>query len=305
MIISNSDISSMQRCERRFYYERYLELRPKEYPEPMEVGTFGHYMMEDFFNAVLDGAEYEEACRAVTPRLNSAIAESTPLALAKTKVYRHVLAFGSYYFQQPWRAVATEESQTVPVAEDIEFGFTPDLRLEWTMGPKKGRQFLVDYKFTGQYWNDREVNMFQQLPKYIIYARKNGQEAVRDAALIMLNTRAADSATGNKLFIVKWIPITKQKLFTIERENEQLLQRAYDFYNLPPDQIAGQVMRTVNKDQCKLCFFADDLCPMDLEGRDTTRVMKYNYIKNDYGYGRDVIKPCENHGPDESCADCA
>lgn len=296
MIISNSDIASFQKCERRWYYERYLGIRPKEYPEPMEVGSFGHLLMEDIFTEVLNGADYDKAIKAANPRLKDLLTDPSESSLAKSKVYKNVLAFVAYYFEQPWKVVGIEEKSTHPVSLGLEFGYTPDLRLEWTMGPKRGQQFILDYKFTGQYWNDREINLFQQVPKYIAYKNKIDGLNIRDGAVVLLNTRATSSDTGNKLFLVKWVPLNKVKLETIMRENEIMMERIKPYYTATPEHVRNMVVRTVNTQVCKLCFFADDLCPMEFEGKDVTRVMAYNYEKNEYGYDETHLNGDEARG---------
>lgn len=284
MIVSNSDIYSYQKCERRFYYERILELRPKEYPSAMEIGTFGHKLMEEFFTVLLEGGTYEDAAHATGQHLIAEINHPE-----RTKIYRHVLAFGAYFLQQPWKLIAIEEKGNHPVAPGREFGFTPDLIIEFTQGPKRGQQAVMDYKFTGQYWNDRQLNTFQQIPKYIIYKNERDGTNIRTGGVVMLNTRAAENATGQQLFLIKWVPITKKKLETIKYENEILVERVAPFFAMPPENAERLVVRTVDHYNCKMCWFADDLCPMDMDGRDTSRVIERNYIKNDYGYNKDQI----------------
>ena len=284
IIVSNSDIYSFQKCERKFYYERVLQLRPKEYPEAMEIGTFGHKLMEEFFTVILNGGSYEDAAAATGQHLIAEINRPE-----RTKIYRHVLAFGAYFLEQPWKLVALEEKGSHPVAPGREFGFTPDLILEWTMGPKRGQLAVMDFKFTGQYWNDKQINMFQQVPKYIAYKNDRDGTNIRMGGVVMLNTRATAKDSGTKLFLVKWVPITKKKLDVIRYENEILVERVAPFFKMPPENAERLVVRTVDHYQCKLCWFADDLCPMDLNGQDTSRVIERNYILNDYGYGRDEI----------------
>lgn len=283
MIISNSDIQSFQKCEKRFYFERLLELRPREYPPAMEVGTFGHKMMEAGFEVILAGGTYEEACHAAGQLLMGELKNPE-----RMKVYKHVVAFIAYFLDQPWRVVAIEEKGNSPISDEIEFGFTPDLIIEFTRGPLKGQLAILDYKFTGQYWTDREINMAQQIPKYMVYKNLRDGTNIRRGAVVMLNTRAADSAKGQQLFLVKWINPSQQRLQEIQRENEILLNRVKPYYELGPED-SDKFMRTVDIKQCKMCFFADDLCPADFDGKDTSRIIKHNYIINDYGYNKDEI----------------
>lgn len=296
MKISNSQIMSFQKCQKRFFFEHVLDLKPKEYPIPMMKGTHGHTMMQKFFECMMWGpivgydedypdipayanrpGTYEECVAAINPFLEELLQEENSAEFMS--VYRHVLAFGAMVFAKPWFPVAVELSQAYGVSEDLEYVFTPDICFEWTMGPHKGKRFLLDYKFTGQYWSVREVNMMQQLPKYVAYWNLVEELKVSQAGIIMLNTRAAAAATGTGLFKLEWIPISKKKLETVRRENEELMvQVAHAKSSFAP----SDYLRTTDPHQCRLCVFADDLCPADLEGRDTSRMIERNYEINTY-----------------------
>lgn len=289
MKISNSQIQTFQKCNKRFYFEHILKLKPKSYPEAMEKGLFGHEMMEAFFKRMMEGGSYEECVEAISPLLTEKV-----MFTDKVSVYRHVLAFGAWVFSQPWRPVQVEESCLVPVdselIDELEFAFTIDIIFEWTMGPKKGRKFALDFKFTGQYWSERELAVAQQLPKYMIYTNKMGVHKISNIGLVMLNTRAAAGASGTGLFQLKWLQAPKIKLETIERENARLMDAvAFAKINWEPE----DYLRTVDTFQCKMCIFADDLCPADLEGRETRRYIERNYELNTYfddNYEKDPVE---------------
>jgi hypothetical protein len=284
--ISNSQIISLQKCEQRFYFEHVLKIRPNQMPEPMQRGTDGHTMLEAFFKCMQDGGTHEQCMNAVNDVLLQFI--GTPSAA----IYRHVIAFGTYVWNQPWKVVSVEESILHPI-DDIQFAFTADLVVEWTEGLKKGQQFILDFKFTGQYWTDRELSVYQQLPKYIIYTNEAKGTKIRHAALVMLNTRAAVSATGNNLFMVKWVDISKPKLARLKLENEILIQRVKNLREIGEvDGNSDRFMRTADTYACKMCPFADDLCPMLLNDKDITKSIKRNYTHNTYfeeNYGNEAV----------------
>lgn len=273
MKISNTQIMDFQKCGKRFYFAHVLKLRPHELTAPMEKGLTGHNMMQLFFEKMIQGGSYEECVQAIEPMLTEDI-----IFTDRVSIYRHVLAFGAYVFAQPWRPVQVEEPQLATVDSDLQFAFTPDLIMEWTKGPKKGRKFGIDFKFTGQYWNERELNMYQQGPKYVIYTNELGVHKLSNFALIELYTRAAKGAVGQGLFRVKWIKLDKAKLDNIKSENELLMHRVAQA-RLDENY---QYLRTVDSHQCKMCWFGDDLCPADLEGRPTHRIIERSYIHNTY-----------------------
>jgi hypothetical protein len=288
--ISHSDIKDFQSCEYKWFYGRYKNLTPAGgLPDVMQTGLFGHDLMEEAFKVIMAGGTFEEAANASGQLLMDVM--DRPLL---AKVYKNVLAFVAWFQQQEYRVVGIEEKQSVPVAlAPYEFGFTPDIRFEFLKGPYRGQQGMLDYKFTGQYWSDREVNAFNQVPKYILYHNKITGDNIRHGGVVMLNTRATATDTGSKLFIIKWLPISKYRLKLIERENEIMLDRVYTMQKygeeFGEEELKLQLVHAQNEKTCKFCFFADDLCPMDQMGKDTARSMRNNYKQNtQYGYNGEL-----------------
>jgi hypothetical protein len=286
MIVSNSNMKSIQKCEYKFYFDVKLSLRPKNWPEPVEKGLFGHDLMESFFQAVIDGADYDEAAAVCTAKLGDMLtADPTNMLLLQSSgLLKHVLAFGAYFFNQPWKILEVEKNENWTIDDEADFGYTPDLVAEWTEGPKRGLPFVLDYKFTGQYWNERQIQTVQQMLKYLIYYNKKHGTKMRHAGIVMLNTRANINDTGNKLFLVKWLPVSKTKLDTIERENEILVKRIEPLMRMDPEEYKAQAVHTTDELACKTCWFADDICPQDMNGQDISKTIEANYIVNDYGY---------------------
>lgn len=263
----------MQQCEKRFYYEHIEIIRPNEYPENVDRGIFGHHLFEAFFKAMMEGKDYDDCVKAVDPVLLEGM--SNPSLF---KAYRLVIAFGAWVFTQPWKVVEVEVNHSYKVGDNT-FAYTPDLVIEWTSGVKRGQRALIDFKFTGQYWNEYELSLFQQLPKYMIYYNKeNPEHKVSNCAVAMLNTRASESARGENLFLFKWLIINKKKLQEIERENEIMVNRVVHVKETyePED-----YMRTVSTFACKMCFFAK-ICSMELADQNTTNVRKKLFKHNTY-----------------------
>lgn len=289
MKISNSQIMDAQKCEKRFYFAHILKLRPKSYPAPMERGIFGHALLQAFFEMMATGATFEECVEATHPLI---LAEQNHDNLA---IYRHVLAFGNRAFEEGWEVISCEVNYLYPLFEDdggdggLNFAFTPDIVFRWTKGPRRGNYFMLDFKFTAQEWNDREIAVYQQVPKYAVYWNlMNPDKKIHNLGVVNLLTRAAVAAPGNKLFVVKWLKVTTEKMDNIERENNRLVQRvAHMKKNYQPE----DYLRTVDSYQCKLCFFGEDICPADLEGRSIEKYIKVNYEINTYfeeNYGVDA-----------------
>lgn len=297
-IVSNSDIETFQKCERMFYYSRVLRLRPRELSVWLKRGLFGHDCMEVGFQTIIDGGTPEDANHVIGEGpLQKLLESGDPETADIMKVYRHVISFIAFTQTDKvnWKPVALEargmwnmdagnpttKERSLEFPEDLVFGYTPDIVIEFTHGLYKGQQAVLDYKFIGQYMSEVAINMAQQIPKYIIYRNKTYTDhKIRRGAFVQLNTRADATATGHKLFLIKWVEPSKQRLERIEYENEKLVARVADAYGWEGDKF----LRTVNKDVCDRCFFGKDLCPAEFDGRPVDKIIEREYKYNDYGY---------------------
>lgn len=302
-IVSNSNIETFQKCERMFYYAVVKNLRPRELPYFIKRGSFGHDCMETGFQVIIDGGSVEDASKVIAEGPLQRLLESgDPDTHQMMGVYRHVITFIQFTQSDEvvWRPVALEdrgmwnlnrgmdmtkeELKATPFDEDLVFGYTPDLVVEFTKGAYKGQHAVLDYKFLAQYMSEIAVNMAQQIPKYMIYRNKTKTDfKIRRGAFVQLNTRATPGDSGHKLFLIKWIEPNRARLARIEYENEELIKRVAEARNYPPEKF----LRTVNKDVCDRCFFAKELCPAEFDGKPPEvieKIIQREYVDNDYGY---------------------
>jgi hypothetical protein len=279
-------MKTKQDCDFKFYFSVKLNLKPKNWPEPVEKGLIGHDLLAVYFKTRLQGGTYEQGVDAVNEAVRELVIANMqrPVVLEAAKLVKQVFAFAAYVEKQPWKIIQVEENEEWLIEEDKSFGYTPDVIFEWTEGPKRGIPFVLDYKFTGQYWNDRQINTVQQMLKYLIYYNKKHGTKMRHAGVVMLNTRAGANDSGNKLFLLKWLPVSKDKLRTIEHENEVLVKRIEPFFHMTPEEFKAQAVHTPQELTCKMCWFADDLCPQDMNGQDIKNAIEANYEVNSYGY---------------------
>lgn len=301
-IVSNSDIETFQKCPRMFYYSRIMNIRLQEMPVFIQRGSFGHKCAEVGFEIMMNGGSAQEASQAAAGVLNDMMNSGNPLAGDIIGVYRHVTAF--FYFveqQAPWRPVATEDrgmwnisrNEAMPsdnddwqdspeYALDRIFGYTPDLVVEFTKGAFRGQYGVLDYKFLSNYMKEIALEMSQQIPKYIIYRQKQHSDtSIRHGAFVQFNTRATPQDSGSKLFLVKWLDdsMTKAKMSQVEYENEIWVDRIADIR----EDLNYEYLRTVNKDVCERCFFAE-VCKAEFNGKPVDRILEQRYMENDYGY---------------------
>jgi hypothetical protein len=282
-----------------FYYAVVQNLRPRQLPYFIKRGSFGHECMEAGFQVIIDGGTVEDASQVIAAGpLQKLLESGDPDTAEMMKVYRHVITFINFTQTSEvfWRPVALEDrgmwsfdqQEDVPksliLPDELVFGYTPDLVIEFTKGAYKGQHAVLDYKFLAQYMSEVAVNMAQQIPKYMIYRNKTKTDfKIHRGAFVQLNTRATPGDTGHKLFLIKWVEPNKKRLARIEYENEELVKRVAAAREWEPEKF----LRTVNKDVCDRCFFAKELCPAEFDGKPPAvieKIIQREYLDNDYGY---------------------
>jgi hypothetical protein len=273
--VSHSQMNDFQKCQRRFYYAHILKLQPLELPVAITKGIGGHAIMEGMFEALKAGLSYEDAVMQVT---DSVVLDMTQTNQPGLDVYRHVLAFVSWFQRQDLEPVEIEEKFEVEFY-GFTFAYTPDLIYRYKSGPRRGQLGMFDFKFTGQYWTQKELDLYQQVPKYIEMYNKTHDVKISVGAVVQLNTRASNKATGDDLFRISYLDLNKNKMAVIVKQTERLgLEIADAKTNWEPDEF----VRVGDPYGCKMCWFGDDICAQDLSGINSKKTQEMFYQHNDY-----------------------
>lgn len=276
MIISNSNIDTYQSCEMRAFFSYKLALQPVESNVAISMGVLGHSLMELYFQAIIEGQTRSEATAIITEKAFTSLTNqfdvNKTLSLATNMI--------SWIEDHHWTPVAAEQTFKIDLPNGHTFAMTVDGIFRRESGIKKGSLVLVDYKFTGQYWTDNEVNVAQQVTKYAAYLNKYKFYNIKDVAYMMANTRS-NLKDPDKMLKIKWAPYSEERANRIIEENEKLMDRYAQFYNNVTMKTA---LHAVKPYVCKICPFAKDICPMDLDGKSLDRTIEINYEPNEYSY---------------------
>lgn len=284
MRVSHSQMSTFQKCEMRFYFEYILKISPIDKAEPLQRGIDGHMMLEVALRAKQDGATYEEAIKAIEPLLLELMSQSSPAL----HVYRHVLAFLDQCYREEWEPVFVEEDFMFELEPDLWFLIKPDVIFRWTKGPRKGQLFMLDSKFTGQYWTELQIAVDKQLIKYAHYVSKIIGEKIRHVGLLMFNTRAKSDATGGNLYLLKWVPNSLHKMERVANDTIVLANRVREAKE--DRQVMEEFPYSNDTFGCKMCPFGQDICPMTMMGQNIDRTVAVMYTpKEEYEENENAI----------------
>lgn len=279
MIISYSELFKFDTCKRAFYYNYVKSLRPNELSAPMDIGTKGHRLLQDFYTSLQEGKTKEEAIGIVTESANKVLIQNGFIDPNMVKAWTLVF---NYMNDNEFSAEAVlVESRFIfpfsllcgdPEYADIEIGFTPDVVF------KRTGDFhdVEDAKFIGRAWSGKKMDHFTQAKLYQIFLRRMGYKVSRSITRFFNTTtakisyKAAVLAPGEEEILIRdFIAAVKDLI---------------DYKRLPPEKLE-QSRRTTNYSTCQYCFFSYP-CALEQQGKDATNTFKNEYTKSDYDYRR-------------------
>lgn len=283
MIVSYSEVSCFQRCEREYYYRYGLGLRPNNNSSAIDMGTFGHSMLEIFYKGIQQGLSRQEAFEKMqaqfpmpkapkNTKLGLLAEDSLSFAKASAYVEKYAkevdLAGVPLHVEQVFKFQIEKES-------DLWVGFTPDLIWQ----NDHGMAFVEDYKFTGRKWNNNQLSRYSQINLYILFLQMMGYNIDR-GWIRFFNTSMTHS---DNPFSKKFYDPTNDELEILKGDFLRAAYKVVEFKSLP---VAAQRMlasRTLNYTLCQYCKFVEP-CNIEAKGQDASRTLRANYKENTYGY---------------------
>lgn len=278
IIVSYSEVFRWLTCHRQYYYNFILGLAPVDVNGPMDTGTKGHRLLQDFYEAKRAGMDKEKALEHITAKANKIMSEEgitdAHLLLAWVLVRNYIM--GTEFTAE---AILIENRFLLPVANlvddpelsNVVIGFTPDVVLE-----RSGRFLDVeDFKFVEKAWSKSKLDRFPQTKLYEIFLKAMGYNVSR---------------TLIRFFNVKTGKIIEHPYVTTEEERETLL---HDFLEGVREIVRYKQQklpfkytpRTMNYTACTYCSYVFP-CTLEAQGKDATKTLESQYVKRTYDYGR-------------------
>lgn len=259
-LISYSEVDSFNQCQQKHHYAHEDKLTSATHSVGLSRGTAGHLFMETFFKALLAGNAAEDA---KTDAINAVVSMNSSMdimALCIEWVDKVWPTLG-------WKIVAVEIEVRLSVSPTLVYPCKVDLVVEID-----GELVLVDHKFLYDFYTQNLIDIFPQMPRYMVNLQANGLP-VKYAIYNMIRTRKVNN-----------IEDRFQRLQT--RPNKARLKQAITEQIHTMKQIEKGVefpTHTANKMNCGNCQFSD-LCASELRGEDTTLMREHFFVPNTYGY---------------------
>lgn len=284
MIISNTQITAKNLCDKAHHYRFIQDIEPKTLPPAIYRGVLGHSALEQYYLLLKDGKPVEECMKAALAVLDREIARilrETPeefiQILMVQKLRDLITGYAAEYTTEPFKVLEIEQEYRTPVNDDVEYALRVDLLVEMTSGQYRGDFVVVDHKFVYNFKTALDIQMDAQLPKYIHTLRQNGI-VVTKGMFNQVRTRIMKNPTPKDLYRREWIKSSRAETAQIWDEQESTAQRIIDDkkYGVNP-------VRTLSLLVCRSCLFQKP-CKAELDGDDVSQMLNAVYRKSTYGY---------------------
>ncbi len=272
-VISNSEVSTFLKCERRHHYAHTLNIRPKRYGDSLSRGIIGHDALAAYYMVLQERPNDYDAARTaafdtMVPYIESGKADGTligPLAQLLREYFEH------YENRDSFKIVAVEKSLKIPLGgDDFDYGMRLDLLVEMTEGKYHGELILMDHKFVYNFWSEDQMMLNSQIPKYIGTLRANNVP-VKRAFINQLRWREVKS--NPERFRRETITPTDTEILNIMMEQYEASQQILNMDHKP--------LRTIDSMTCRNCPYIV-LCRQELIGSDPKLLIETEFERNDY-----------------------
>jgi hypothetical protein len=279
MIISYSELSRFDTCDRQYYYNFILGLQPVDASEAIDTGTKGHKLLQIFYTELQTGKTKEKALATVIQKAQEVIFAT---GMPDSRMLKAWLLVENYIRDNEFKteAVLVENRFLFPFSmldddpeyADVQVGFTPDVVF------KRSGDFydVEDFKFVGREWSAKKKERFQQAKLYQLFLRRMGYQVTR-SIIRFFNTQ-----TGRISYDAAAMTDAEEAI--IIRDFVAGVKELVDFKRQPPEKLALS-RRTTNVSTCQYCFYSFP-CTLEAQGKDATKTFKSEFITRDYDYGK-------------------
>lgn len=282
MIISNSEVSDFLKCEQYWFNKYVRELSPKGFiTGPLAYGIYGHEWLAEYFKTRATGGTSDdgiaESNKLISKHLQDGMIDTDFMLHLIGILYRYVEA----YPDNNMEILAVEEKLIAPISERVTLGITVDAIVKATAGKLEGETFILDHKFTNNFWSIDRVAMSPQLPKYIYVARANNFDINRG---LLNQLRYRKMKEENDFFRRTPVAPSEARINNIIeahlRVSEEIysIKTMYDINHETP-----YLTKLMDGYRCDGCQFFS-MCDAELNGKSTDSIVKahFNIGKDDY-----------------------
>lgn len=284
--ISNSEVTCFLSCKRMYEFAFMQELAPKEMSVPLARGSIGHQYLEFYWKARMAGASHTNAMEAGDEAFFNPCEQTTVDVLMETQfIVTRFVTHNEELFDS-WEPLGVEEQFDLPMTSSLNITIKYDL---YFRDRSSGLCYILDWKFTYDWWSIEDHDLNGQMPKYIAVMQANGLQ-VDGGYLMEIRTRKLGEEKSrdakNLWKRTSYKPSHARKRAVLQQHISASLE-IEKFRALPPDERRDAAIPVLNKHgACKFCNFKD-LCNSMIEGKKDLSVdIRTGYVQSTYGYNK-------------------
>ena len=286
--ISNSEVTTWLACRRMYWFAFFRNLAPKKLSRPLTRGTIGHDVFSKYVEFRLQGFAH-------TPALNGAFKylSDTYMGVADLDIVLEVKFLITRYMDThkgwpEWELLGTEERLDLRLSEELNMTIRYDLLVK---DRKTGRIYIVDFKFTYDFWYQRDHDLNGQMPKYIAVMRANGHD-IYGGYIEEIRTRPLGkekaSVQKNLWRRTTYMP-SKTMMRSMLKQHISSAMEIEEYWSGDDAFRDAKSIPVLNKHgACKYCNFAS-VCNSWNDGGDVETMLSLDYEPNTYGYNEENV----------------
>ena len=276
--VSNSAYVDWNSCHRKYFNAYVLRLESRRKGKALAIGIIGHDAMQAYYKSRRDGGSHTDSVREANQLLTTYLYDRTDeFGMDHIMTVKRIHdAYYDFYGDDPnWEVLEVEKFYKLDLTDEFYMPMRLDLLIREI---STNRIYIVDTKYTYDFWAPNDKSLSPQFPKYLATLKANG---IKVDGVIINQLRYRENA--KQLFDRDKIPITDNKIRLNLTMHVTSAREIQNFHAQPPyvqEQIATRVLKAQT---CKYCSF-NDLCELELDGSDTETFKLGKYQQKSYGY---------------------
>lgn len=272
--VSHSEAQAFNSCVRKHYYQYGLELESKTRSDALTRGVLGHKMLETFFTARMSGSGMDDSIEATRGFLLDALANGTDPEQVRIVSQAFNWLLKADLPLLTWEILAVEKEFVLELPEiDFRYPFVVDLILR----SPRGKTFVIDLKFIYDFYNENDIAIQTQLPRYMAALRLMGRPVDR-VGYLMLRTRSLKNPSVDDMIRFEPFQPSETRLMRTFEEYLRTAARINVLKAKPLEEWNSEATRTSETMICDRCPMKR-LCAAELNGEDAQLVLNANYKK--------------------------
>lgn len=288
MLISNSEVSTFNDCERKHFFSHRKKMMPlaSNAAEAIVRGIVGHDALDTYYQAKMKGDKKHQAVEAAKDTIFNYVYQYPQFTRMLKKLMLLIEAYAERYWDETLEVIESESARKVEAVfqgTSSSFVFRLDILAVMHMRGKY-RNVLLDHKFVYDFWSPTKMKLSPQFPKYIKGLQLHGID-VEDVVLNQVRHRELKDGYEFRRTPLKEMP--ESHIFEVVSSHINTAEKITGYSSLPEDLHFQLAQPNYDPWRCDKCWF-NPLCLSIVQGKGWEEVAEVMFTRNSYGYDEET-----------------